>query len=124
MSKYFPPTCIFRLVFTMVSEPSSVDDGDCVDIAFAIVDILQVRSDTHAASSSVRIMRPLRPLRAFVRIISNGLRQCWSVHSLNVLQWEGGREVAWGGTKIRAQCGFPRVRFRSFKVRLGPSLRY
>jgi hypothetical protein len=32
----------FRLVFTVVSEPSSVDGGDCVDIAFAIVDLLQV----------------------------------------------------------------------------------
>ena len=33
-----------RLVFTVVSEPSSVDDGDCVDIAFAIVDLLEVSS--------------------------------------------------------------------------------
>lgn len=30
-------------MFTVVSEPSSVDDGDCLDVAFAVVNLLQVR---------------------------------------------------------------------------------
>lgn len=34
-----------RLVFTVVSEPSSVEEGDCVDIAFAVVDLLQIVKD-------------------------------------------------------------------------------
>ena len=40
--KFFFPFCS-RLVFTVISEPSSAD-GDCVDIAFAMIDLLQVSS--------------------------------------------------------------------------------
>ena len=34
---------LFRIEFTVVSDPGENDDDDCVDVAHAYVDILQVR---------------------------------------------------------------------------------
>ena len=32
----------FRLIFSVVSDPGFNDDGDCIDVAFAVVDLLKV----------------------------------------------------------------------------------
>jgi hypothetical protein len=40
------------------------------------------------------------------------------MHILNFFQFGGGGGGGGGKTKTRAQCGFPRVRFWSLRVRL------
>jgi len=50
----FPLTAVFltRLVFTVVSDPPDEDEeGDCVDVAYASVDFVQVSRSLHSTKN-------------------------------------------------------------------------
>jgi hypothetical protein len=79
---------------------ATFDPASEVDVAMRLV------PDTNS-SEPVMIER----LNQYHRWVCHWCDPLLSVHALNVLQAK---------TKIRAQCGLPRVRFWSLRVRLGP----